>query len=58
MNERMIEPSGDYSGTSDKGHLCIKDSICIFPSKRGQSLYNGQNDLSQCVRYSGSLCPP
>ena len=50
-----------YSGTLikdtlNKGHLYIKDQPIswqyIFASERGQPLYNGQNDPSQCVRYS------
>ena len=45
-----------YSGTSDKGHVCIRafpmhQLMYIFTSKRGQPLQNGRNDLSQCVRY-------
>ena len=46
--------------TLNKGHLCIKDTFqctnlysgnTFFASERGQPLYNGQNDASQCVRY-------
>ena len=44
--------------TLNKGHLCIKDTFqctnlysgnTFFASERGQPLYNGQNDPSQCV---------
>ena len=41
--------------TLSKGHLCIKDTFqCTNlysgnTSKRGQTLCNRQNDLSQCV---------
>ena len=49
-----------YSGTSDKGHLCIKDTFrctnlysgnTFLPLKEDNLSIMEQNDPSQCVHY-------